>query len=234
MTPAMSGLLAVIGSYICGSTPFGLLISRAVMRDDIRNHGSGNIGATNVGRVMGWRWGSLVLFLDAIKGALPTYFLPRLAMSPDHANFLHWSVACGVATVLGHMFPFWLKFQGGKGVATALGVVVVLSPWSSLAALVVFGIVLVSTRYMSLASMTAAVAFAVTSIAMLWSAGLGGKNVSLTIFSVLVPSLIVFRHRANIGRLLRGEENPLTRSAKSTAELPVEAETGTSEASTDS
>ncbi|MCL4109051.1 UNVERIFIED_CONTAM: hypothetical protein GTU68_032174 [Idotea baltica] len=187
------------------------------MRDDIRNHGSGNIGATNVGRVMGWRWGSLVLFLDALKGALPTYFLPRLLLAADDGNFIHWSVACGVAAVLGHMFPFWLKFQGGKGVATALGVVVVLSPWASLAALVVFAIVLFSTRYMSLASMTAATIFSATSLALMWSSGLGGKNLSLTAFSVLVPALIIFRHRTNIGRLLRGEENPLTRSAKPTA-----------------
>lgn len=214
MTPTVSALLAVVGSYLCGATPFGLLVARCVMRDDIRNHGSGNIGATNVGRVLGWRWGSLVLFLDALKGALPTYFLTRLAVAPDDGNFIHWSVACGVATVLGHMFPIWLKFQGGKGVATALGVIIVLSPWSSLAALVVFGIVLASTRYMSLASMIAAVVYGVTCLILMWSGGLWGRNTSMTVFSVLVPALIVFRHRSNIGRLIRGEENPLTRSAK--------------------
>ena len=221
MTPTILGLLAVIGSYLVGAIPCGFLVARSVLHDDIRNHGSGNIGATNVGRVLGWRWGSLVLLLDALKGGIPTYFLPRLAMASDEFAFVHWSVACGVAAVLGHMFPCWLKFRGGKGVATALGVVVVLSPWASLAALVVFVIVLLSSRYMSLSSMTASVTFSLTSLTLLWPAGLGGRNASLTAFSVLVPALIVFQHRSNIGRLLRGEENRLTRSTEAAVDSEV-------------
>jgi glycerol-3-phosphate acyltransferase PlsY len=224
MTPTTLGLLAIVGSYLLGAIPCGFLVARAVMHDDIRNHGSGNIGATNVGRVMGWRWGSLVLLLDALKGAVPTYVLPRLALATGEYTFIQLSVACGVSAVLGHMFPVWLNFRGGKGVATALGVVVVLSPWASLVALLVFVIVLSSTRYMSLSSMTASIAFGITSLTLLWPTGLNGSNASLTAFSVLVPALIVFRHRANIGRLLRGEENPLTRSSKSTIDTKSDRE----------
>ncbi len=113
--------VAFVAAYLVGSLPFGLLIGRYVAGVDIRQAGSGNIGATNVARVLGKRLGLIVLILDCLKGALPTAILPGLLS--DSAGFrLHLAVVSGTAAILGHMFPCWLKFRGGKGVATALGV----------------------------------------------------------------------------------------------------------------
>ncbi|MEX0704827.1 MAG: glycerol-3-phosphate 1-O-acyltransferase PlsY [Planctomycetales bacterium] len=201
-TAALSALLA----YFAGSLPFGLLVGKLVFGRDVRKEGSGNIGATNVGRVFGARWGALVLALDALKGLLPIAFIPRLFLPVDDPAFAHIQVACGVATIVGHMFPCWLMFRGGKGVATALGVVLVLAPWATLAAFVAFAVVLAAFRFVSLASMLAAVVFAATELLLLAPDPFSEGKRSLAAFSLLVPALIVLRHRSNIVRLARGEE----------------------------
>ena len=121
----MTFAIAALLSYLAGSVPFGLVIARIVSGEDIRSQGSGNIGATNVARVLGAKWGVMVLVLDAIKGALPTALIPML-LSFDSTEIGHTGVLCGLMAIVGHMFPVWLGFRGGKGVATALGVVCVL------------------------------------------------------------------------------------------------------------
>ncbi len=206
MNQTVSGIQLLAMAYLIGAIPFGYLIGRVVGKIDIRQHGSGNIGATNVGRVLGNQWGLCVLFLDLLKGLIPVAGLIGLFIANDNLDRVHWQVMAGVATVLGHMFPCWLGFRGGKGVATALGVVAWLAGWSSLAAAAVFGLSFLIWRIMSLASILAAVAFAACQLAIVWPALFSEKNGSLTAFSLLVPALIVFRHRSNIARLIRGEE----------------------------
>lgn len=199
-------LLVFLLGYLAGSVPFGFLTAKLVAGIDIRQAGSGNIGATNVGRVLGGRWGMVVLALDALKGLLPVYFLPRLLLFPESGAFVHVQVLCGVATVLGHMFPCWLLFRGGKGVATAAGVVVVLAPWATLASVAVFIVCMALFRIVSLSSILAAIGFAACELVMLQPSPFSRETWSLGVFSLLVPLLIIYRHRGNLVRLARGEE----------------------------
>ncbi len=151
--------LAVVAAYLIGSTPFGYLIARLVQGIDIRTVGSGNLGATNVGRVLGARYFWLVLLLDALKGFVPTWVFPELLRQRAESVPPDLPVLIALAAILGHTFPVYLKFRGGKGVATSLGAVLALDPVSSAVAVVAFGVVLGMTRYMSLASLVGGVAF---------------------------------------------------------------------------
>ncbi len=201
-------VLCCLVAFVVGGIPFGYLVGRAILKDDIRKHGSGNIGATNVARVIGWKWGSLVLVLDAIKGLLPTLgtrLLMASRFSEDAAQTA--TILAGITAILGHMYPIWLKLRGGKGVATALGVVLVISPVASLVALVLFSIVVGTTKIVAAASIAAATGFAITQLILLGSQVFDIAKLPLTLFSVIVPALIIWKHRSNIGRILRGEEN---------------------------
>lgn len=202
------GLQLIAFAYLVGTVPFGFLAGRFVGKIDIRQHGSGNIGATNVGRVLGGKWGMLVFVLDFLKGLVPVALLSRVIIGTESADLLHWQVAAGIATILGHMFPCWLGFRGGKGVATALGVVAYLAPWPTSAAVLIFGLSFAIWRIVSLASILASIAFALCQIAivLVWPALLPYEHWSLTVFSLLVPALIIGRHRSNISRIMRGEE----------------------------
>jgi len=201
-------------AWLIGSIPFSLLIARWIGGFDLRTRGSGNVGATNVARTMGTRWGLAALLLDALKGALPVWGLPLLFRIPNE-SFTLVSVLTGVAAILGHMFPLWLRFRGGKGVATALGVVVVLAPLAMGCALAVFVVTFLISRVVSLSSMAGAVAFTIAQIS-LHGTELWGAQRALGIFSLAVPLLIIVRHWANIGRLWRGEEKPLQIQKKRT------------------
>lgn len=206
MNSTVAGLLLLLAAYFVGSIPFGLIVARLVAGIDIRQHGSGNIGATNVGRVLGSKWGAVVLVLDMLKGALPLTLFPPVFAPHLGTDAMHWTVAAGLAAITGHMFPCWLGFKGGKGVATAGGVVLCLAPYAALAAVGTFVLVTAVTRYASLASIVAAIGFAVCQIVLLLPQPFGTGTWSLAAFSLFVPALIVFRHRANLGRLWRGEE----------------------------
>lgn len=198
--------LWLLAAYLLGSIPFGLLLPRWFRGVDIRTLGSGNIGATNVARNLGGRWGLAVLVLDALKGALSAGVLPL--MLPDTPGWRdHLPIACGLAAILGHMFPCWLKFRGGKGVATALGVVSVVSPWGSLVAAAAFGLTFGLSRIVSLSSLLAALAYAGFNLWQLRPAPFSDEHWSLAAFSLFVPLLIVIRHRTNIARLLSGSES---------------------------
>lgn len=208
----MSIPVCCIIGFLIGGIPFGYLLGRIVLKDDIRNHGSGNIGATNVGRVIGWKWGGLVLFLDALKGLLPTW----LAMQQANQHFpeLHWHlpVATGICAIIGHMYPIYLRLRGGKGVATALGVVLVIAPKSVLIAFLVFAAVAATSRMIALASMLAAAVFGVTQMWVLRNQAFDADKWSLTVFSVGIPLLIIWRHRSNIGRMIKGTEPSISKS----------------------
>lgn len=202
----------LLTAYLCGSIPFGLVIVRLVAGVDLRQVGSGNIGATNAGRVVGKTWGILVLLLDALKGAGPTFLAPwlktlfSLEMSDETA-----SVLAGSAAIAGHMFPVWLGFRGGKGVATALGVVMVLSPLPTLMAAAVFAIVIAVRRIVSLGSILAALTFAGVQLFLLRPNYLGAEHRALALFALAIPALILVRHASNIARLVRGTEPEFTR-----------------------
>ncbi len=202
----MTPFLILLGAYLVGSVPFGLLVARAAKGIDIREHGSKNIGATNVTRVLGAKWGALCFVLDVLKGALPVY-LPRLLLTSEDSNRIQWQVAAGLLAIIGHMFPIWLSFHGGKGVATALGVVVMLAkPFSTAITFGVFVVCFATTRIVSISSILSALTFAVAQMVLLWPQPFRAQSWSLATFSLAVPALIIVKHRSNIVRLLRGEE----------------------------
>src|SRR5947209_8061171 len=203
----MLRVLVVLLAYLLGSIPFGYLIVKLCGEGDVRETGSGGTGATNVTRRAG-RWaGLLTLLLDALKG-VAAVFIARIILNgvPD----VDWWVASSAfAVVVGHVFPVWLNFRGGKGVATGLGAFILLAPLALLCALPVFVVVVWATRYVSLGSITAA---ALMPFAVWLVAGRGGANESAIptlAATTACGALIIFMHRANIGRLLRGEENKL-------------------------
>lgn len=193
-------------SYLSGSIPFGLLIAKAVRGIDIREHGSRNIGTTNVMRVVSKKWGIFVLFLDALKGFLPVLYLPGALPenSPISQFTLQWLL--GITAILGHSFPVWLKFRGGKGVATSLGAFLAIAPASTAVTFLLWVAVFFLFRIISLASLAAALFFP----AVVWVTyrHLSG-HLPLTIISLLLTLFIFFTHRNNIGRLLKGEEKKL-------------------------
>lgn len=199
-------LLLALTSYLAGSIPFGLMIGRAVKGIDLRQHGSGNIGATNAGRVLGKKWGLVCLVLDAMKGLLPVKFLPAMLFAANEPALPHLAVLAGVSTIVGHMFSCWLGFRGGKGVATSLGVVAMLSPWGLLAGAIAFFSTVAIWRIVSLSSMIAAVTFGGYQLATLEPSPFTGKTWSQGLFAIAVPLLILFQHRSNVRRLLKGEE----------------------------
>jgi acyl-phosphate glycerol 3-phosphate acyltransferase len=207
----MTLTLVLLASYVFGAIPFGYLVARA-RGVDILRQGSGNIGATNVGRVLGHGWGVFVFVLDFAKGAVPVLAADHLAPGPQAAPL---PVAAGVAAFLGHLFPVYLRFRGGKGVATAGGVVAVLVPVPFLVAFLTWLTVFVSTRTMSLASLLAAAVLCLTRLAATPDPWAPDERV-VTAFCLAAAALVVARHHANIRRLLSGTENRFPESAAMT------------------
>jgi glycerol-3-phosphate acyltransferase PlsY len=192
----MAYVAAWLASYLAGSLPFGLLLGRLAGRD-IRRHGSGNIGATNVWRVCGWRWGLPAFLLDALKGAAPVLLLAPWAAGGE-ASAAWPAIGCAACAVAGHNFPVWLKFKGGKGVATSLGAMAALMPLPSLVAFAVFAAVVAWKRYISLGSIAGAATFALAAAAV--------APPPLVACALALSALLILRHRANIARLRAGTE----------------------------
>jgi acyl-phosphate glycerol 3-phosphate acyltransferase len=204
--------LTLLAAYLVGSIPFGYLVARS-RGVDIFRQGSGNIGATNIGRVLGRRFGILVFVLDFAKGAVPVVAARLLNRQPDlPADTL--AIGAGLAAFLGHLFPVYLGFRGGKGVATGAGVVTVLLPGPTLGAALVWLAVLLASRYVSLASLAAVTALCALRLVLTADAGpfAPGQRI-LTVFCFLAAGLVFQRHRANIARLLHGTENRLRESS---------------------
>ncbi len=222
----MYGLLLIVGAYLLGSIPFGLLIGLA-RGVDIREHGSKNIGATNAGRVLGRSWGYLCLILDVLKGLVPTLAaaLVLIEKPVDAGMLLQW-ILVGLAAVLGHTLPIYLKFRGGKGVATTVGVALGIFPYytvAMIAALLLYAVVRFGTGLVSAGSLTIAVAFPLAFFVYLGV----DPDMSLEVFwplaavSVLLGLLIIVRHRGNIARLVRGQEMKLRSDESEPAERDV-------------
>lgn len=188
----------VLVAYVVGATPFGFLAGK-LKGIDIRDHGSGNIGATNVLRVLGKPVGITVLALDVCKGLLPVL----IAKMVSDSSLVH--IATAMAAILGHNYTFWLRFKGGKGIATTAGAILPIMPYALIAAVIGWIIVLKISRYVSLASITAALIIPVTLL--VESAVTGVWEWNIFSFGLFVCLLAIFKHRSNIGRLCRGEEN---------------------------
>ena len=198
-TPLLLSLL-VLAAYLLGAIPNGLLIAKA-KGIDLRQAGSGNIGATNVFRCVGKGWGILAFVLDAVKGFVPAFGFPLfVAGAPDWLG-----LACGVAAVAGHNWPVWLGFKGGKGVATSAGMLLGIAPAAVGIGFLVFAVTVAATRFVSLGSILAAVAVPAAYISMT-----GGENRLLAGVLVGMGLLVIVKHRANLRRLVRGEEPRIT------------------------
>lgn len=206
MSIPLSAILLTAFAYLCGSLPFGYWAG--LMRGmDIRKHGSGNIGATNVIRVLGKGIGIPVFILDMLKGLVPValaeWWMLRQGASPNLASLI--AVCCAAASVLGHMFTFWLGFKGGKGVATSAGALLGLAPYSLLIGFVVWLIVYFSSRVVAMASIASAIALPVAmALVMTYQ---GTWNFVLLGLGIVMGVLVVVRHRSNIARMLKGTEN---------------------------
>ena len=197
----------IAGAFLLGSIPTGYLVARA-KGVDIRQHGSGNIGATNVFRTLGKPLGVLVFILDALKGFAAVWLAAR------YGGPSAWpAILAAVAAIAGHNYTPWLGFKGGKGIATSAGVLIALMPWAVLAIALVWFAVFFATRYVSLASICASAALPVA-VGALWFYGCGG-NAPLLGFSVLIAALAIWRHRSNIERLMAGTEHRFERKPSS-------------------
>lgn len=233
MDSSVAWSLCVLASYLVGSIPFGLLIglTRGV---DVRRHGSGNIGATNVGRVLGRRWGSLAFGLDVAKGGVPVLgfglWLGLIGAWPLSTGDSWRLIALALATILGHIFPVYLRFRGGKGVATGLGALTALWPLVTPAAVVALAtwiVVVRATRYVSVASCMAAIALPLA-IAVLAGVGWPDTAVSLPrrfgagwpflVATALLAVLVIWKHRGNLARVRAGIEPKIGRGGSGSAQ----------------
>ena len=195
-------ILSISIAYLLGSIPFGYLLVRIFRKEDIRTQGSGNIGATNVARSGAKGLGFATLLLDMGKGAAAVLLARHFATVAGVTNGYDVAVAAAVAAILGHVFPVWLRFRGGKGVASGLGVMLALCWQAGLAGVAVFAVVFALTRYVSLASVVAAAAFP------LFGFYFVTQRTPMVVFGfVFIPLLIIVKHHANIRRLLNGTES---------------------------
>jgi glycerol-3-phosphate acyltransferase PlsY len=204
-------ILIPVAAYLLGSIPFGLLLAKLFGGGDVRKAGSGNIGATNVARVAGPLAGILTLILDGAKGAAAVLLAERYSNGSAM-----WMIIAGLAALIGHCFPIWLKFKGGKGVATAAGVYLALSPLAFLAGLILFILVVAFWRYVSLGSISAAAAMPML-LYFLWAPHHAPPPM-ITFGALAVAMLIVYKHDANLQRLVNGQEPKFSFSKKKDAE----------------
>jgi len=185
-------------AFLIGSIPTAYWYAKYVHHLDIRQHGSGNIGATNSLRVLGKKAGIIVLFIDMLKGLIPVLIAGKLGFTPENV------LLTGVFSVLGHLFSPFVGFKGGKGIATGFGVILAFSPWAALISIAVFGIVLYFSRYVSLGSVCGVLAFWV------YTYFQAGNSPKMLIIATVLTALLIISHRKNLARLLNGTENRLS------------------------
>lgn len=197
----MKQAVLCIFSFLLGSIPFGFLICRYTLGVDIRKLGSGNIGTTNVMRIAGPTIGILVLVLDTSKGLIPVLLAKAFSFPPI------WVVFAGIFAILGHIFSPFIGFKGGRGVATGLGVVIGIAPLIALALFLIWGVVVLIFRYVSLASLTSAFAFP---LLMTFT----NQPLPYLLLSFIISTLVIVRHKPNLERLFKGQEHKLGRRTK--------------------
>jgi glycerol-3-phosphate acyltransferase PlsY len=199
----MNELLLIVLAYLIGSIPTSVWVSQHFFDIDIRDYGSGNAGATNTYRILGPKWGTIVMIVDMLKGILAVklaLLLPEYADSEVHLQNLQ--TGLGLAAVIGHIFPIWAEFRGGKGVATLFGLVLGISPWTALGCVGIFIIVLYLTRFVSLSSILASIAFPIFILVIF-----NVDNPAYRVFAISIALMVLLTHQKNIGRLLKGSES---------------------------
>jgi glycerol-3-phosphate acyltransferase PlsY len=202
--------LALLASYLLGATPTSHLVSRLFAKIDLRAHGSGNLGATNLYRVLGWKYAVPVALFDIAKGAIPV-----LVLAPRVSDSQLFALACGVAAILGHVFSLFVGFKGGKGVATAAGVMLGLTPLALAISATVWALLVLLTGYVSLGSIAAAAVLPVAVYLLERPA-----TAELLWIDIAVAAGVIFLHRRNIHRLLKGTENRFGRHARAATTPP--------------
>lgn len=209
----MTVALLIILAYLIGSIPTAVWVSKGVFGIDIREHGSGNAGATNAFRILGKKAGVGVMVGDMMKG----FIAVKLSMLSSYGirtePFVNLQIFLGLAAVLGHIFPIWADFRGGKGIATLFGMILSIQPIVAMSLVIVFLLMLVLTQYVSLSSITASIAFP---LLILFIFNAHAQELSYRLFAIATAFLVVLTHHKNIGRLLNGNENkvPLFRKRR--------------------
>ncbi len=215
-------LVIILLSYLVGSIPTGILVARSAGNIDIRNHGSGNMGGTNIMRVLGWKYGVLVILLDALKGAFTVVVISRLYLGsfpfPNQTPFDDFTlvqIIAGVIAVVGHIWTIFAEFKGGKGIATGMGILITLVSIDIFIAFGIFLLIVAISRYVSLASI---IATSCIPIIMIIRTNIFHVNIigygTLLPFVIFIALLVMFTHRANIKRLLSGKESKISFSKK--------------------
>lgn len=210
----LSTLTVLFISYILGSIPSAIWVGKLTKGVDVREHGSGNAGTTNTFRVLGVPFGITVFIMDFMKGFVPSFWLSAIAFDlfsgplapPNWEVEAFLRIACGVTAVVGHMFPVFAKFKGGKGAATACGMLFGIEPISIAISFIVFGLTILVSRYVSLASIIATALYPITLLVMRYVLDIYVDG-SIIIFGALIASGIIYKHKSNIGRLLSGTES---------------------------
>jgi acyl phosphate:glycerol-3-phosphate acyltransferase len=201
----MIEVILLILAYLLGSVATAVVVSKAFFGMDIREHGSGNAGATNTLRILGKKAGAGVLLIDVLKGALAVklaFLLPHSYSNPIY--FLNLQVALGVAAVVGHVFPIWANFRGGKGIATLFGMIIAIQPLAALCLVGVFVLMLFFTQYVSLSSISASIAFPLLILLVFNEPGQMYR-----LFAIAAALMVVLTHHKNINRLLKGNESKM-------------------------
>lgn len=196
-------ILLILSAYLIGSVPSSVWIGKWFYGTDVREHGSGNAGFTNTVRVLGWKAGVPVFFIDVLKGYLAVSIIRfSQVYFPGTADYVNFQLLLGAAAVIGHIFPVYVGFKGGKGVATLLGILLAIQPNPTLICMGIFLVVFLTTRYVSLSSMIAGISFPILIIFVFKT-----TISSLVIFSMIVSILLILTHQKNIERLLNKEES---------------------------
>lgn len=190
-------------AYLMGATPTSYIVARAFHKIDLRKQGSGNLGATNTFRVLGWRAAVPVIVVDVAKGWVPTAFFPLW----DGVDPLEWALAYGAAAIVGHVFSVFVGFKGGKGVATSAGVFLALAPWAVLISAIVWGVVVTLSRMVSLGSIVAAILLPIAVF-------VTNEPMTELWLSLALALFVIYAHRSNVRRLLRGEEHRFSRKVE--------------------
>lgn len=194
-------LILLIVAYLLGSIPNALWIGKLFKNIDVREYGSGNVGATNAARILGWKLGLFTLILDALKGSISVYIAKKIGLNDIYV------ILISLSAVLGHSYSIYLNFKGGKAVATSLGIFIVLVPKSILVLVAIFFLVVFITQYVSLASITAAIFLPIT-IYYIYN------NIVYTLLGLVIAVLVIYRHKSNIINLLNGKEDKFFDKAK--------------------
>ncbi|MBO6536835.1 MAG: glycerol-3-phosphate 1-O-acyltransferase PlsY [Balneolaceae bacterium] len=227
----LSTLTVLLISYVLGSIPSAIWVGKVYKGVDVREHGSGNAGTTNTFRVLGVPAGITVFAMDFMKGFVPSFWLSAIAfdlfagpLAPpnwDVEAFL--KIACGLFAVIGHMFPLFARFKGGKGAATACGMLFGVEPISIAISFVMFGLIIFITKYVSLASITATLLYPINLLVMRYGLDIDIDG-SIIVFAIIVATGIIYKHKSNIQRLIDGTENRVGKSKPKETEAEVQTE----------